>query len=292
MKKFKILATAMAAVIGIIGLSGCQAGSAEADGTEASTDVLSEIKEAGKIVVATSPDYAPHEFYILDENNEKQIVGSDIALAQAIADEIGVELEILATDFSGVLANVQSGQVDMGISGMSKTQERTEVMQFSDGYFESLGEDYQGIMIRNEDLDKYSSLEDIVQANLTVGAQAGSIQAEMAANITDADNIKQLGTMDSLLLGLTQGDLDAVVVSTDTTGPYASTFPDLTILPKDGFNLDPEAFYTDYAVAFPMGDEYQSLIDLVNEFIAEASANGEIETWINEANELLDLAVS
>ncbi len=285
--KNKILAGFMATVIGLIGLSGCNT-------TQASdtSDALEEIKAAGKLVVTTSPDYAPHEFYVLDENNEKQIVGSDISLAQAIADEIGVELEIVATDFSGVLANIQSSQADLGISGLSKTLKRAEVMQFSDGYFESLGEDYQGLMVRNEDVDKYANLDDLKEANLTIGAQAGSIQAEMAANVTDPANIKQLGTMDSLLLALTQGDVDAVVVSTDTAGPYATTFPDLTILAKDGFNLDPDAFYTDYAVAFPMGDEYQSLIDLVNEIIAEAKANGDIEQWIIEANDLVDQSVN
>ena len=76
-------------------------------------DKLAEIKEKGSISMATSPDFAPNEFYIIDEKGNKQIIGSDISLAQAIADKIGVKLEIKATDFNGALLNVQSGEADM-----------------------------------------------------------------------------------------------------------------------------------------------------------------------------------
>ena len=96
----------------------------EGESTEApaADDKLAEIKKRGTIIMGTSPDFPPSEFYILDENNKKQIVGSDISLGQAIADKIGVKLEIKATDFSGVLANIQAGQVDMGISGFAATE--------------------------------------------------------------------------------------------------------------------------------------------------------------------------
>ena len=111
--KMKELVSVVLATTMMIGVAGCSST------TSGSTDKLEQIKEAGKIVLGTSPDFPPSEFYILDENGEKQIVGSDISLAQAIADEIGVELEIKATDFNGVLANVQSGSVDMAISGFA-----------------------------------------------------------------------------------------------------------------------------------------------------------------------------
>ena len=142
----KILSIALAAAM-MAGMTGCSSGQAEAD-------KLEQIKEAGKIVLGTSPDFPPNEFYILDENGEKQIVGSDIALGQAIADEIGVELEIKPTDFNGVLANVQSGTVDMAISGFAQTEERKQVMQFSDGYQRDDSDDYQGILTTKENAEK------------------------------------------------------------------------------------------------------------------------------------------
>ena len=69
------------------------------------------------------------------------------------------------------------------------------------------------------------------------------------------------------------------------------TFTDLTLLPKDGFDLDPEAMYSTNVIGFPLGDEYQSLIDLCNDVIEKARENGDLEKWVTEAKELSAQAV-
>lgn len=283
--KMKKLVSVVLATTMMMGVVGCSSSTSD------SADKLEQIKEAGKIVLGTSPDFPPSEFYILDENGEKQIVGSDISLAQAIADEIGVELEIKATDFNGVLANVQSGTVDMAISGFAQTEERKKVMQFSDGYQRDDSEDYQGILTTKEIAEKYKTLDEFKDANLTIAAQAGSIQYEMALKLTDESNIKQYGTIDAAALALDAGDIDAVVISSNSGEPMLDTFTDMTILPKDGFDLDPDAMYSTNVIGFPLGDEYQSLIDLCNEVIAEARENGDLENWVTEAKELSAQAI-
>lgn len=258
---------------------------------EVKSDKLSEIIKAGKIVLGTSPDYAPNEFYILDENGKKKIVGSDIALAQAIADKIGVKLEIKATDFSGVLANIQSKEVDLGISGLSFTEERAKAMQFSKGYHKESSVGYQGLLLKKENVEKYKSIEDLKAKKLKIGAQNGSIQYELAMKLTDGNNVKQMGTLDQLSLALNQGDIDAVVISSDNTRQIVSTFPNLVMLPKETFNLDPEDKYATDAVAFPQGDEYKSLVELVNQVIDENTANGNITKWREEAVKASEKAV-
>lgn len=283
--KMKKLVSVVLATTMMMGVVGCSSSTSD------SADKLEQIKEAGKIVLGTSPDFPPSEFYILDENGEKQIVGSDISLAQAIADEIGVELEIKATDFNGVLANVQSGTVDMAISGFAQTEERKKVMQFSDGYQREDSEDYQGILTTKEIAEKYKTLDEFKDANLTIAAQAGSIQYEMALKLTDESNIKQYGTIDAAALALDAGDIDAVIISSNSGEPMLDTFTDMTILPKDGFDLDPDAMYSTNVIGFPLGDEYQSLIDLCNEVIAEARENGDLENWVTEAKELSAQAI-
>ena len=283
--KMKKLVSVVLATTMMIGVAGCSSSTSD------SADKLEQIKEAGKIVLGTSPDFPPSEFYILDENGEKQIVGSDISLAQAIADEIGVELEIKATDFNGVLANVQSGSVDMAISGFAQTEERKKVMQFSEGYQREDSEDYQGILTTKEIAEKYKTLDEFKDANLTIAAQAGSIQYEMALKLTDESNIKQYGTIDAAALALDAGDIDAVIISSNSGEPMLDTFTDMTILPKDGFDLDPDAMYSTNVIGFPLGDEYQSLIDLCNEVIAEARENGDLENWVTEAKELSAQAI-
>ena len=261
-------------------------------GTDAGDqDALARIQEDGILNIGTSPDYPPMEFYVLDDNGDRQIAGSDIDLAQAIADEIGVELEITATDFNGVLANVQTGSIDFGISGFTWTQERDEVMQSSIGYLQESELGYQGIMMQESFAGQYNSLEEIEEAGLVLGAQGGSIQHELAQGLTEAENIKLYSTLDVGLAALNEGDIDGMVVQTSSAEPMLATFPNLTILPKESFDLDPERMYSTNVIAFPLGEEYESLIELVDEVIQENIDNGNIEKWQAENVELSHKAV-
>lgn len=259
--------------------------SLRADETE--PDRLAEIKERGVIYVGTSPDYPPNEFYVLDDNNKKQLVGSDISLAQAIADKIGVELEIVPTDFNSVLANIQSAQVDFGIAGFAWTETRAEAMQFSIGYQREASDGWQGILTTKSIEEAYADLEAFKEAKLKIGVQAGSIQAEMAAHLTDEANITYLGTYDALALALNAGDIDAVVASTSNVEPMLETFTDFAILSEEDFNLDPEDKYSQTVIGFALGDEFASLIEVVNEVIDEAREAGDLERWVDEAKALM-----
>lgn len=261
------------------------------DGANEGKDALAQIQDKGELNIGTSPDYPPMEFYVLDENNDRQIVGMDIDLANAIADEIGVDLKITTTDFDGVLANVQSGSVDLGITGFTFTEARAEVMQFSDGYLQESDLGFQGIMMKQETADQFSSLEEINDAGLVLGAQTGSIQYELAGTLTDTSNIKQYGTLDVGLAALNQGDIDGMVVSTSSAEPMLATFPDLVILPKESFDLDPERLYSTNSIALPLGEEYASLMEVVNKVINENIENGNMAKWHADAVELSRNAV-
>lgn len=279
--------------------SGSTGAAATTAGTSAGTtgaasaenDKLAQIKAAGKIVMATSPDYPPNEFYILDESGAKQIVGSDVMLGQAIADKIGVELEIKATDFQGVLSNVQAAQVDMAIAGLTYTEGRKQAMQFSTGFVNESVEGFHGLMMKKDKAAQFTNLDQVKAAKLIIGAQAGSIQAEMAYTATDATKVKLMPVLDALALALNAGDLDAVVISTDNAKNILATFPDLTILPEDTYNLDPENKYNQNIIGFPLGDGYASLIAAANEVIEAAKADGTMEAWRQEAMELAKKAL-
>lgn len=286
MKNTKKILVALLTVVVAFVLVAC-GGSESADGQ----DALARIKEEGVLNIGTSPDYPPMEFYVLDDNGDRQIVGSDIDLAQSIADEIGVTLEITATDFNGVLANVQTGSIDFGISGFTWTQERDQVMQSSIGYLQESELGFQGIMMQEAFAEQFSSLEEIEEAGLVLGAQGGSIQYELAQNLTDDSNIKQYSTLDVGLAALNEGDIDAMIVSTSSAEPMLVTFPNLTILPQESFDLDPERMYSTNVIAFPLGEEYESLIEVVNEVIQENIDNGNIEKWQAENVELSHKAV-
>lgn len=286
MKK-KMLFALSALFAGVL-LIGC--GNSEKSADEGQ-DKLEQIKEAGELIMGTSPDYPPFEFYILDENGNRQIVGSDIQLAEAIAEEIGVELKITATDFDGVIANIQAKSVDLGLAGFNYTKERSNIMQFSEGYAQESTIGYQGLMMTERIAENYESLEEIKEEELVIGAQAGSIQYELAQTLTDDKNIKQYGTLDVGLAALNEGDIDGMVVATSSAEPMIATFRNLMILPEADYNLDPERKYDQVMVGFPLGEEYESLIELANKVIADAIENNQIEEWQAEAKKLSEEAL-
>ncbi len=255
-------------------------------------DALERIKKQGYITVGTSPDYAPYEFYI-NKDGKRQIVGSDIALAQAIADEIGVELRIQESDFNTVIANAQAGTIDFGISGFSYTKKRAEVVDFSASYArESDNTSWQALMIRTEDLDKYQIKEDFRLHNAKVGAQAASIQYEMAQTIVDDANIVQLADTTNVAAQLSTGDLDAFVCTSTQAFALTQTYTNITVLPQETFNMDPENIYNQTGAIFSKDPSYDSLEELVNQVINKArekddSGKSQLDIWYEEAVALM-----
>ncbi len=258
-------------------------------------DKLAQIKEQGYITLGTSPDYAPCEFYI-EKDGKKQIVGTDIMLAQAIADEIGVELRIAESDFNTVIANAQAGNIDMGISGFAWKKERAEVVNFSDDYTRNADDSFQGLMIRKEDVDKYPTKEAFKASGAKVGAQGASIQYDMALTIADEKNIVQLADTTNVAAQLSTGDLDAFVCTSTQAYALMETYTNIMLLPKETFNMDPDNFFNRTGAIFCKDESYNSLIEVVNKVIAKAKekdAEGKtmLDKWYEEAEALMPFEI-
>ena len=91
---------------------------------------LSDIQKAGKLVIATSPDFPPFE----ELHDDGSIVGIEVDILQMICDKLGVEMELVSVDFESVLPGVQTGKYDVGMSGISVTEERKKNVLFTDPY--------------------------------------------------------------------------------------------------------------------------------------------------------------
>lgn len=263
-------------------------------------DALERIKEQGYITFGTSPDYAPNEFYMQDpETGERKIVGSDIALAQAIADKIGVELVIQESDFNTVILNAQAGIVDFALAGFAWTAERAEVVAFSDDYARSSGDEaWQGLMVRKEDVDKYPTKESFRESGAKVGAQAASIQYEMAKTIADEANIIQLADTTNVAAQLSTYDIDAFVCTSTQAFALMETYTNITILPMATFNMDPDNYFNRTGAIFSLDEEYASLIEVVNEVIAESkevdpeTGKSMLDVWYEEATDLMPFDIT
>ena len=246
---------------------------AETPAEEPAEATITTVTE-GKLTVATSPDFAPYEFYAIGEDGTPTLAGFDMALAQYIADYIGLELEVIPMDFDGVLTELATKTVDLGMAGMSPDPKRADVMDFSDLYYKG----GQSFVCVKGNADKFTSLEDTNNPEYSIGAQTGSIQMDLAnENSPDADIIA-LPKVTDLISELLAGKLDGAYIETDVAKSYQKNYPELEIV------LDVPYDSEGSAIGVSKGNE--ALLAAVNEAVAAALSDGSMETFVAEANEL------
>lgn len=288
MKKFFSLALSLAmamslAACGSQGASSSAASGSAAASASSSTDYasmsLDELKgeittvTSGTLTVATSPDFAPYEFYSVDDAGNAHLAGFEMSLAQYIADYLGLTLEVIPMDFDGTLAELQNKTVDLGMAGYSPKPEREQIMDFSDIFYTG----GQSFVTTKANADKFTSLEDTNNADYSIGAQTGSIQVDLAQeNSADAE-IVQLPKVTDIISDLLAGNLDGAYIETVVAESYAKNYPDLDIV------LDVPYDQAGSVVGVSKGNA--ALLAGVNLAIAAAKEDGSMDQFVVEANE-------
>lgn len=178
---------------------------------------------AGKLTVATSPDFAPYEFYHINADGTPELSGFDVALAKRIAEDLGLEVQFVPMDFDGILMELQSGNVDLGMAGFSPSPERADTFDFSDLYYKG----GQSFVIRKADHDKYKDYAAFDK--LPVGAQNGSIQMDLAKENTPNANIIGLAKVTDIVSELVSGKLEGGFIETAVAEQYIKNYPELEI---------------------------------------------------------------
>lgn len=231
----------------------------------------------GVLTVATSPDFAPYEFYSLDEEGSPTLVGFDIALAGYIADYMGLELEVIPMDFDGTITELGGRKVDLGMAGYSPDPERENAMDFSDIYYTGT----QCFVTSKDNAGLFTALTDANHAQYQIGAQIGSIQYELAVENTPDADIVQLSKVTDIIAEVLAGKLDGAFMETVVAETYAKNYPDLVVL----FDVPYDAEGS--VIGVSKGNT--ELMTKVNEAIAAAKEDGSLDRFIAEA---LDLAAS
>lgn len=185
-------------------------------------DADESIKENKKLVVAVSPDYPPFEFKTLVDGKD-QVVGSDIKLAQAIANELGVKLEVTTMSFDNVLSSLQSGKADLAISGISVTDERKKTFDFSDPYYET----QNAIIVRKGQESTYSSLDALKGKKVAV--QKGTIEEGLAKKQLKDSTVISLTAMGEAINEVKSGQVDAVDLEKPVAEGYVAQNSDLAL---------------------------------------------------------------
>ena len=178
-------------------------------GTELSgTDTKSE---SGKpvLVLGTSPDYPPYEFY--SDSAMTQFAGIDVEVAKYIADSMGMELQIEAMNFDNLVTSLSNGDFDMVLAACEYTEERALACDFSDPYYTDLP---PVILVKSANLDKYKTVDDINKAGVIIGAQKNTTKAMAASDkFPEAANGMVLESLvPTLITELKNGTIDLLVL--------------------------------------------------------------------------------
>ena len=232
---------------------------------------LDAIKKAGKLTIYTEAGFAPHEFVY---NNE--IVGVDIEIMKAVADKIGVALDVQDTNFDAIIGGVQSGKVNAGAAGITITAERLESVDFSQPYTQT--EQYVILPADNTTIKFVGDL-----AGKNVGVQQGTTSDLMVEELIA--NGKMAGATltpynTPALAASAIGKIDAVVTDKLTAEIIINNNSGLQAFPLTNSDGSPVAEIEKYGICVAKGND--ELLAIINEVLDELIAAGKISQWEQE----------
>ena len=258
------------AILAAISMSACS--SKEPAQDTSLDDVLSK----GEITVAISPDFAPSEF---KDPNTGEILGSDVYVAQYVADYLSkkydkeVNLNIEEMDFKTCQAAVQAGSVDFSVNGFSATEDRKENFYTTSHYGKtrSSSTSYQGLLINEKDVDKFTTAESFDGAKIAV--QLSSLQDNLiSAQLPNGDTVpgsiekEYVTTITQGALYLADGKVDALATTSETGALLMQNYTGLVMAP---FKLD----YSSEGTVALVNKKHIALGDAISEAIDDMVAN-------------------
>lgn len=208
---------------------------------------------ANKLVVATDTAFVPFEFM-----QDGEYVGFDIDMWNMIAEELELEFDLRPMDFGGIIPGLQTGQVDVALAGITIRADRAEVIDFSDGYYDS------GFLIMVPADSDIQGADDL--AGKTLAVRTGTSAADYAReNFTDTE-LRLFPNIDNAYLELRTGRVDAAMHDTPNVLYYINTAGDGQVKA-----VGAQMMAHQYGIGFPKGSE---LVEPVNQVLANMRADG------------------
>nr|WP_302650872.1 transporter substrate-binding domain-containing protein [uncultured Agathobaculum sp.] len=264
MKKLSIAMLSMV-LAGSMLLTGCGGGNTQsADDTASDTTEQSETAEnteGGVLRMGTNATFPPYEY--VDENNE--VAGIDADIAAAIADKLGMELEITDMAFDSLILALQSDTIDIVLAGMTVDPERAESVNFTDSYATGVQ-----VIIVPEDSD-IASPDDLEGKN--IGVQTGTTGDLYCTEQYGQEYVKQFDNGPLAVAALLNGQIDCVVIDNEPAKNYVAANQGLKIL---------ETAYANEEYAAAIAKDNTELYDQVNTAIQELKADGTIDSIIEK----------
>ena len=271
MKKALSLMTAAALVLSLAacGSTASSAASSEAASPEAaSSEAASETEtaelstvEPGKLIMSTNAAFPPYEM----TTDSGEFEGIDIETAQAIADKLGLELQIDDMDFDAALLAVQQGKSDMVMAGVTVTDERQNVMDFTDSYATGI----QSIIVK-EDSD-IASVDDL--EGKKIGTQRGTTGYLYCSDDFGDENIVAYDDGLTAVQMLNNGQVDCVVIDNAPAKEFVAANPGLKLL---------DTAYVEESYAIGVGKGNTELKDAINTALEELKADGTLQAIVDK----------
>ena len=235
------------------------AASSEAVSSAAAADLTTV--EAGKLTMATNATFPPYEM----TTDAGEFEGIDIEAAQAIADKLGLELQIDDMEFDAALLSVQQGKADITMAGITVTDERKAVMAFSDSYATGI----QSIIVPES--SDIASPDDL--AGKKIGTQRGTTGYIYCTDDFGEDAVVAYDSGLTAVQALNNGQVDAVVIDNAPAKEYVAANPGLKVL---------ETSYAEEDYAIGMNKDNTALVEAVNAALEELKADGTLQAIVDK----------
>lgn len=279
----KVISLFMVMIMGCSLFAGCGNGKADesaanTDGTEnvgnagengdvgETGDLLSEIQNRGYITVAMEGTWAPWTYH----DEEGELVGFDVEVAAAVAEELGVEVRYEEGEWDGLLAGVESGRYDIMVNGVGYTEERAQAYDFSEPYCYN-----KTALIVRSDNDEISSLEDL-EGKTTCNSANSTYQLiaeEYGATVLDVETLD--GTLEMVLAGPERAD--ATLNAEASFLDYMKEHPDAELKIVDYYSE-----LENVCIIMPKGESSDSLREAINGAIDKLREDGTLTELSNK----------
>ena len=230
--------------------------------------------KSDKLTMATNAAFPPYEF-VADDGS---FAGIDVEIAGKIAEKLGMELEIVDTEFGSIIGGVQSGKYDMGMAGMTVTEERLESIDFTDSYAKGI----QVVIVKAD--SEYASFEEFytemdadgnpvaVKDGIKIGVQADTTGDIYSSDKPEKwgfgeDNVVRYKTGNDAVQALVAGKVTAVIIDNEPAKEFVKANDGLKIL---------DGTYTDEDYAICVSKDNNELLEKINKALSELKEDGTI----------------
>ena len=246
-------------------------GAAETRIFDKSGNRLEAVREAGKLVIGISADYAPFAFPVEEDDGAISYQGSDVELGKYIAEQLGVEAEFQEMEMEECLKAAKEGTVDLVLLGMLPEESRLAYVDFTDPYYQP---GRQVFLVKKAQRNEYKELEDF--AGATVAAQCGTLQAQLVTEQLSKSYMELVDTISEGIEMVNTGRADALALDAQVTDDILDEYSSLALAAA-------EMEYEQEGVVGGVVEREPELLEAVNQVIDEVVEDGLYLGWMDTA---------